>query len=52
MLARTDSLMSWAETGKIARVHRSPLRPVVTRRVPGSTAKAGFGFILEFDVGG
>src|SRR3954465_11993370 len=34
MLARTDALMSQAETGKIALRPSSPLRPVVTRSVP------------------
>jgi hypothetical protein len=37
MLARTDALMSRAETGKIAPRPSSPLRPVVTRRVRLST---------------
>src|ERR1700759_4256098 len=32
MLARTYSLVSQAETGKITCVHRSPLCPVATRR--------------------
>jgi len=32
MLARTDALMSQAETGKIALRPSSPLWPVVTRR--------------------
>ena len=32
MLARTDALMSQAETGKIAPRPSSPLWPVVTRR--------------------
>jgi hypothetical protein len=34
MLARTDALMSQAETGKIALRPSSPLWPVVTRCVP------------------
>jgi hypothetical protein len=34
MSARTDTLVSQAETGKIILRPSSPLRPVVTRRVP------------------
>jgi hypothetical protein len=39
MLARTDALMSQAETGKIALRPSSPLRPVVTRNVQEITAR-------------
>ena len=39
MLARTDALMSQAETGKIALRPSSPLRPVVARRMPGTNAE-------------
>jgi hypothetical protein len=37
MYARTDALMSQAETGKIALRPSSPLWPVVTRRVRPTT---------------
>jgi hypothetical protein len=40
MSARTDALVSQSETGKIALRSSSPLRPVVTRRVPSSTPEA------------
>ena len=44
MLARTDALMSQAETGKIALRPSSPLRPVVTRSVPDSNGVARIWF--------
>ena len=37
MPARTDALMPQSETGKINCVHRSPLWPVVTRRMRSIT---------------
>jgi len=40
MSARTDALMSWAETGKMRHVHRSLLCPVVTRRCRGQRHRA------------
>jgi hypothetical protein len=39
MPARTDALMPQPETGKINCVHRSPLRPVATRRMQAVNAK-------------
>jgi len=44
MSARTEALVSQPETGKIAGVHRSLLRPVVTRRVPWITPESVQGF--------
>jgi hypothetical protein len=40
MLARTDALMSQAETGKIALRPSSPLWPVVTRNVRNGNGAA------------
>ena len=49
MLARTDALMSQAETGKIALRPSSPLWPVVTWSVPDSNGVARIWF---FEMGG
>jgi hypothetical protein len=44
MSARTDALVSQAETGKMTCVHRSPLWPVATRCMPNHNDAAPIWF--------